>query len=567
MVHINRSIFYDILNSIESGVLIVEQDLTFSFMNAKGYSLLEINSEDKLIEDLPQLLYNFGLDKFISSTSSQSREKIKLKDREYIINIASVKNNDFTGVLINFNSIDICKNYIKKAENELEAFSLLNTILDATNDSFVYVNKQGVIEMLSRAYADFLNIKVEDAIGKNVKDVIENTRLDIVIKTGKPEIAQIQKIDGKNMIATRIPVFVKGKIAGAIGKVLFRDVDELNALYLKINSIEKELNLYKDEFKRLNKASYGLDNIISQNEKMNKLKDLTDRVANTNSNVLILGDSGTGKELFAHSIHNKSKRRENPFIKVNCGAIPFELLESELFGYEEGAFTGAKKGGKIGKFKAADGGTIFLDEIGELPISMQVKLLSVLQDREIEKIGSVQTEKINVRVVAATNKNLEEMVENGSFRLDLYYRLNVINLKIPPLRERKDDIPLLCDHLIKKISLAENIKVDKISNKALEYLTRYDWPGNVRELENILERAINYLDEETEIMTKHLPPKVTGMIGMEAVKSLKDTMDRVEKEVLINSLILSKGNKTEASKTLGISRTSFYEKLIKHNLI
>lgn len=567
MVHINRSIFYDILNSIESGVLIVEQDLTFSFMNAKGYSLLEINSEDKLIEDLPQLLYNFGLDKFISSTSNQSREKIKLKDREYIINIASVKNNDFTGVLINFNSIDICKNYIKKAENELEAFSLLNTILDATNDSFVYVNKQGVIEMLSRAYADFLNIKVEDAIGKNVKDVIENTRLDIVIKTGKPEIAQIQKIDGKNMIATRIPVFVKGKIAGAIGKVLFRDVDELNALYLKINSIEKELNLYKDEFKRLNKASYGLDNIISQNEKMNKLKDLTDRVANTNSNVLILGDSGTGKELFAHSIHNKSKRRENPFIKVNCGAIPFELLESELFGYEEGAFTGAKKGGKIGKFKAADGGTIFLDEIGELPISMQVKLLSVLQDREIEKIGSVQTEKINVRVVAATNKNLEEMVENGSFRLDLYYRLNVINLKIPPLRERKDDIPLLCDHLIKKISLAENIKVDKISNKALEYLTRYDWPGNVRELENILERAINYLDEETEIMTKHLPPKVTGMIGMEAVKSLKDTMDRVEKEVLINSLILSKGNKTEASKTLGISRTSFYEKLIKHNLI
>lgn len=567
MVHINRSIFYDILNSIESGVLIVEQDLTFSFMNAKGYSLLEINSEDKLIEDLPQLLYNFGLDKFISSTSSQSREKIKLKDREYIINIASVKNNDFTGVLINFNSIDICKNYIKKAENELEAFSLLNTILDATNDSFVYVNKQGVIEMLSRAYADFLNIKVEDAIGKNVKDVIENTRLDIVIKTGKPEIAQIQKIDGKNMIATRIPVFVKGKIAGAIGKVLFRDVDELNALYLKINSIEKELNLYKDEFKRLNKASYGLDNIISQNEKMNKLKDLTDRVANTNSNVLILGDSGTGKELFAHAIHNKSKRRENPFIKVNCGAIPFELLESELFGYEEGAFTGAKKGGKIGKFKAADGGTIFLDEIGELPISMQVKLLSVLQDREIEKIGSVQTEKINVRVVAATNKNLEEMVENGSFRLDLYYRLNVINLKIPPLRERKDDIPLLCDHLIKKISLAENIKVDKISNKALEYLTRYDWPGNVRELENILERAINYLDEETEIMTKHLPPKITGMIGMEAVKSLKDTMDRVEKEVLINSLILSKGNKTEASKTLGISRTSFYEKLIKHNLI
>lgn len=457
--------------------------------------------------------------------------------------------------------------FIGKAEDRFDTFSLLNTILNSTNESFVYVNKDGIIEILSESYADYLNIKAENAIGKHVKSVIENTRLDIVLKTGKAEIAQIQIIDGKNMIATRVPVFINDQVVGAVGKVLFRDVDELNALYMKINSIEKELNLYKDEFKKVNRASYALDSIICESESMKELKEITQRVANTNSNVLILGDSGTGKELFAHAIHNNSKRREAPFIKVNCGSIPFELLESELFGYEEGAFTGAKKGGKIGKFKAADGGTIFLDEIAELPINMQVKLLSVLQDREVEKIGSIQSEKIDVRVVAATNKNLEKMVEEGTFRLDLYYRLNVVNLKIPPLRERKEDISVLSNYLIKKIGLAENIYVEKISSKAMEFLTRYDWPGNVRELENILERAINFLDEDTTITSRHLPPKISGMVGMEAMQSLKETMNKVEKEVLINSLILSKGNKTEAAETLKISRTSFYEKLNKYGIL
>jgi transcriptional regulator with PAS, ATPase and Fis domain len=556
-----------ILNSLELGILVVDQNLNFVFMNTKGYNLLEIEFEDELINTLPQQLYRFGLHKFISGRDAGTREKVNIEDKEIMVNVLTMENEEFTGHIISFNSMDMCKGYIKKTEDEFEALSLLSTIMNATNESFVYVNKDGIIEILSQSYAEYLNIKVESVIGKHVSSVIENTRLDIVLKTGKPEIAQIQKIEGKSMIATRVPIFIKGKVAGAVGKVLFRDVDELNALYMKINSIEKELNMYREEFKRINKASYALDSIICESDEMIRLKEITQRVANTSSNVLILGDSGTGKELFAHAIHSNSKRREAPFIKVNCGAIPFELIESELFGYEEGAFTGAKKGGKIGKFKAADGGTIFLDEIAELPLNMQVKLLSVLQDREVEKIGSIKFEKIDVRVVAATNKNLEKMVEDGSFRLDLYYRLNVVNLRVPPLRERKDDIPLLSNYLINKISKAENIYVDKISSKAMEFLTRYDWPGNVRELENILERAINFLDKDTVITTRHLPPKISGMIGIEAIQSLKETMNKVEKGVLINSLILSKGNKTEAAETLKISRTSFYEKLKKYSLL
>lgn len=438
--------------------------------------------------------------------------------------------------------------------------------MEATNDAIVYVNKEGYIEMFSNAYANFLEINKEDAIGKHVTEVIENTRMHIVAKTGKPEIAQVQRIKGRKMIATRIPVYANGKIVGAVGKVLFKDLDELHTLYAEINKIEKELNLYKDEFKKLNMAKYDLDSIVSKSEAMMELKELTARAAKTNSNVLILGESGTGKELFAHAIHNNSKRKNFPFVKVNCGAIPFELLESELFGYEEGSFTGAKKGGKIGKFKAADGGTIFLDEIGDLPMNMQVKLLRVLQDKEIERIGSNYSEKIDVRVIAATNKDLEKMVSEGSFRLDLYYRLNVVSIKIPPLRERKEDIPILANYLIKKISKAENVKVEKILDETLEYLKKYDWPGNVRELENILERAINFLDGDLVIRPQHLPSKITGITRYREIDSLKSILEEVEKQTIIDSLIIAKGNKTLAANMLKISRTSLYEKIMKYNI-
>lgn len=451
-------------------------------------------------------------------------------------------------------------------EETIDDSFLLKIVMEQTDDAIIYVDKNGKIKMLSKAYADFIGINRDDAIGKNVQDVIENTRMDIVLKTGIPEVAQVQKINGKNMIANRIPIYVNNKIVGAFGRVLFKDVDELNHLYMKINNIEKELKLYKDEFNKLNSAKYNLDDIISKSQVMEDLKKLAKRAANTNSNILILGESGTGKELFVHSIHNSSRRADKPFIKINCGAIPFELLESELFGYEEGSFTGAKKGGKIGKFKAADGGTIFLDEIGDLPMNMQVKLLRVLQDKEIERIGSNVSEKINVRVIAATNRDLEKMVSEGKFRLDLYYRLNVVSIKIPPLRERKEDIPILAKYLIEKISKNEHIRVDKLSDNTLEYLKNYDWPGNIRELENVLEGAINLLDKDMIIEPMHLPSKITGVKNMRQFKSLKLTLEEVEKQAILDSLIIAHGNKTEAAKLLDISRTSLYEKILKYGI-
>lgn len=563
----NKESLYKVVNSLCVGVLTVDKDGVISFLNEEALKILDLDSDSTLNRNVLHMLPDFKMDSFLKTNNESKTHTLKYKGMDIIVVKKAIINNDSVeGACIIFQKLDIYKEFIRQFDDEMESALLLKTIMETTNDAIVYVNKKGYIEMISKPYVDFLKVDREKVIGKHVTKVIENTRMDIVIKTGVSEIAEVQRINGNKMIAARIPVFIKGKVVGAVGKVLFRDIDELNSLYKKISKIEKELNLYKDEFKKVNKAKYSLSSIISMSKSMDELKELTKRAAKTNSNVLILGESGTGKELFAHAVHNISRRSNAPFIKVNCGSIPYELLESELFGYEEGSFTGAKKGGKIGKFKAADGGTIFLDEIGDLPMNMQVKLLRVLQDKEIEKIGSNTSEKIDVRVIAATNKDLEKMVSEGMFRLDLYYRLNVLTIKIPPLRERKDDIPILSKHLVQKISRRENIRVDKISDDTLEYLKRHNWPGNVRELENILERAINFLDKDIIIKPEHLPPKITGITKNKKVRSLKTTLEEIERQAIIDTLIFSNGNKTKAANILDISRTSLYEKIKKYDI-
>lgn len=553
------------INTYNSGVIFLDEKSRLHMMNCRAKELLSFDGNDPDEEVLKKFISSLKISELLSENDSVTN-LIKIGENELLVYSRKVKDKDFNGFYIEFDPLSKHKEELKAFDYDVQASSLLRTILDSSNESFIYINSNGIIEMISESYAEFLNRKKEDLIGLNVVDVVENTRLDTVLRTGKAEVAQIQIVKGRKIIATRIPVYAKGKVVGAIGKILFKDVDELNNLYRKINNIEKELNLYRDEFKKANKAEYALESIIGEDSEIKRLKEMTKNVASTNSNVLILGESGTGKELFAHAIHNNSRRVEAPFIKVNCGAIPYELIESELFGYEEGAFTGARRGGKIGKFKAADGGTIFLDEIADLPMNMQVKLLRVLQEREIEKIGSNNPEKVNVRIIAATNKNLEEMVDQGLFRLDLYYRLNVVSIRIPSLNARKDDIPMLANHLINKISSKENRHVEGVSSQALEMLKNYRWPGNIRELENILERAINFLGDDRIIQPKHLPPKISGYSGVHNEKTLRESIEEVEKEAIIQSLIQCNGNKSAAAKLLDISRTSLYEKMVRYKI-
>ncbi|MDL2325056.1 sigma 54-interacting transcriptional regulator [Ruminococcaceae bacterium OttesenSCG-928-A16] len=454
----------------------------------------------------------------------------------------------------------------------LDIEAILDTFLNSTGECIIFVDRGGYIEVLSKAYADFLRVDQKEAIGKHVTEVVENTRLPVVLKTGKAELAQPHIIRGANMIASRIPLYKNGEIIGAFGRVLFKDIDDLRDLYEKIEDMEKELSSYKKSFSENHRPHFSTEDIITQDPQMLALIQMISRVSNTYSNVLILGESGTGKELFAHAVHHASRRRHQPFLTLNCGAIPQDLLESELFGYLHGAFTGARREGKIGLLKAADGGTIFLDEIGELPLPLQVKLLRFLQSREVTRLGSNTTEKVDVRVIAATNRNLQHMLESGEFRADLYYRLNVVVFDIPPLRKRRGDIPLLARYLIEKISRREHLRDVELSDAANAFLRRYSWPGNVRELENVLESAINFMGPDKIIQPEQLPPRVTGYGGLGAEENfsppqnLKDSLDMYEKQLVLNALRNHRYNKTKAAVALQISRTSLYEKMEKHNI-
>jgi transcriptional regulator with PAS, ATPase and Fis domain len=421
--------------------------------------------------------------------------------------------------------------------------------------------------MMSKFYKEFINM--HDVEGKHVTEVIENTRLHIVAQTGIQEVGEIQEIHGNKMISMRIPIIKEGRVVGAVGKVMFKDISNFYSLSKKINNLEKEIEYYEDELAEQRKSKYSFKDIIGNSEEIKKVKKMSSKVAKTDSNVLIYGESGTGKELFAHAIHSASKRTLAPFIKVNCAAIPAQLLEAELFGYDEGAFTGAKKGGKKGKFELANKGTILLDEIGDMPIEMQVKLLRVIQEKEIERVGGNLLKNIDVRIIASTNKNLEESVKLGEFREDLYYRLDVMKIRIPPLRERREDITELSNALIKKVSNKLGVYVEGISKESIEYLLNYNWPGNIRELENVIERALNLMDSDLHITPEQLPDRIAKNKKESLNKGcgdLKEIIERVEKEVIQEKLKINKGNKNKTAKQLGISRVGLYKKIEKYNL-
>lgn len=448
--------------------------------------------------------------------------------------------------------------------------SMMNKIFDPLPVPFIMLDKHGIIRMINQVFADFLKQSKESIIGKYVLEVDKHSRFPYVLKTKKSELAWKHTFEnGHTAIVHRLAVLdEEDEVKYAVGMLLFEDLEQFREIITKNKLLETEVNLYRKQIKKIYGAKYSWDTIIGHSEKMSQAKFIGRRAAASISNVLILGESGTGKELFAHAIHNDSPRSFQPFVKINSSAIPSELLESELFGYEEGAFTGAKKGGKIGKFELANGGTIFLDEIGDMPLKMQAKLLRVLQEREIERVGSNKTIKVDVRVIAATNKDLKEMILKEEFREDLYYRLNVMTLEIPPLRVREGDVEELIDILLKKLSNELGRYVQKVSDKAMEYILGHNWPGNVRELENVLERAINLTDSEI-ILPAHLPAYLTQGRNVESygpIVPLKQLIEDTEKEAILKCLEYTDGNKLKTSKLLNISRSSLYEKIERYGI-
>ncbi len=454
---------------------------------------------------------------------------------------------------------------IKDLSRELE---LYNLVFDSFVNGAIITDHNGIITHLNEPYGKFLKINAKDYIGKHCTEVVENTRMHIVAKTGIPELNQTQMINGQNIIVHRIPIKKDEKVMAVFGLVMFKDVKEISRLAERTSILESKVKLYEQELQLCRSTRYTIDSIIGKSKAIISLKKEALKATAKCFPVLITGESGTGKEIFAQAIHQGSSRNIYPFVRINCAAIPKDLLESELFGYEKGAFTGASSHGKPGKFELANRGTIFLDEVGDLPLEMQPKLLRVLEEKEFERVGSNKILKSDFRLIAATNQNLEEMMEKNRFRKDLFYRMNVIQLNIPPLRERKNDIWPLAQHLLLQMSHEMFSFEVKADNEVKRAFLDYNWPGNGREMSNVLERALTSLEGDSinlhnlPINLYHSPLKIAG----KTKSLLKDVVARAEKNAIIDTLKETDNNKAQAAELLGIHRTLLYKKMNRFNI-
>lgn len=463
----------------------------------------------------------------------------------------------------------------------------LHMLLESPYEGVIYVDENGIIRYLNDSYASYNNLTKEEMMGHNYEEFDIDDNVTRIQQTRDYEEFNYYFNNNRSYIASRRPIYKDGHFAGVCARYFSlssRDVNkkfgseyidlisriQIRDIMVSLERAVMELNTYKDHFGSLeNPPTKGIDNIIGNSPAIHQLKNDILRVSDSPSSVLITGESGTGKELVAQAIHYHGNRSSQPFVKVNCAAIPDNLLESELFGYADGAFTGARKGGKMGKFELANGGTIFLDEIGDMPLAMQAKLLRVLQEREFERLGSESVVSVDIRVISATNQDLLSLIKQGQFREDLYYRLNIISFHTEPLRLRKNDIQPLIDHFIKKLSAKLNRSIAGISPEALSLLVNYDWPGNVRQLVNALESAINFsrnfiLEPEDLPILLRETKSVNGDQGRE---SLQTKLEGEEERLLISVLDQCNGNRKAAAEMLDVSKSTLYRMMKKYNLL
>lgn len=446
---------------------------------------------------------------------------------------------------------------------------LLFKILDNIRDVVMVLDSDTTIVYANEAYAKILGVPVQKVLGRRLDKIEPKARAIEVLRSGKESYNERDYLSsvGIEVIGKCFPLFEGNRIIGCVS--IFNNISEIEELNRELQRARGVADYLQDELNQREQLPLSFKELIGLNGRLRETLELAAKVAKTDSTVLIRGESGVGKGVLARAIHNCSRRKDKPFIKVNCAAIPDALLESELFGYEDGAFTGAKKGGKLGKFELAHGGTIFLDEIGDMSLNMQAKLLRVLQEKELERVGGTRTIKLDIRVIAATNRDLEKMIEEGSFRRDLYYRLNIVPLHLLPLRERKEDILPLAQKILTKFSAEAGCRLT-LSPQVIRILQDYDWPGNIRELENVLEYA-SIVRSGTQIEVQHLPAYLRpitseGESGEDRPYNLKEAVAKVERELMLAALASNNNNRSAAIKTLGISRRAFYEKLRRYNI-
>lgn len=569
-----------VLNSTHDAMIAVNEKGIITLFNAAAERLSSVVAEEMIGRLASEAIPNSRLH-IVLETGEPELNQLQVLDRTRIItNRVPVRDvhGNLAGAVAVFRDITEIQSLAEEVTDLKEFRMLLEAIINSTQDAISVVDSEGHGIMINPAYTRLTGLTEKDIIGKPADaDIAEGDSMHMqVLRTRRPVRGVSMKLGPKRreVLVNVAPIEVDGELKGSVGIV--HDISE-------IKKLTDELDQAKQLIRKL-QAKYTFEDIIGTSNEMVMAIEQAKKAADTPATVLLRGESGTGKELFAHAIHNASVRRYKQFIRVNCAALSESLLESELFGYEEGAFTGAKRGGKKGLFEESSGGTIFLDEIGELSMHMQAKILRVLQEKEILRVGGATALQVDVRVIAATNVNLERAIQQGQFREDLYYRLNVLPIIIPPLRYRKADLEAISLRLIAKFNEEYGRNVEQLSASALARMYDYSWPGNVRELENAIGRAMIQMKyAETVIEPQHLILYGEAASGVKSdanmtaplaafhepegeLQSLDEVVGQAERGHLERVLQKTKGNKTEAAKLLGIAVRSLYYKLEKYGV-
>lgn len=548
-----------VLENVPIGILVIDAYENVTTINEYALKFLDKEFKDVIGKNIKEFIPYSDLPMILKKGVKQFGEVFHVKNRSALVNRSPLfMNNKIIGAVAVIQDV-----------SDLVGMKEINEkfvkILENSQDMICFLDKNGIINYINPSYIKHTGVKSENILGKHIINIEPN---GYIYKSFKDKLKfndVIYPVNTVNVIGNVEPLFVDDNFIGVISTA--RPINELKELISKLNKSQEELNYYKEEFLKQISTNSSFQNIIGSSRTLKDILYICEKASKTTSTVLIRGESGTGKELIAKVIHNNSNRHDKPFVRVNCASIPENLLESELFGYEKGSFTGATKS-KPGKFAIANGGTIFLDEIGDMPLSMQVKLLRVLQEMEIDPIGGINPIPIDVRVIAATNRNLEKMLEENTFREDLYYRLNVIGINLPALRERKEDIPDLVEHFIKKLNNKLNKNILGISNDALNLLQLYQWPGNIRELENIIERAMNFCDEKY-ISSFYLPSYFkSNETSSKDINIDKDNIlpfEEYEKQIIKMAMEKYK-TFNKAGKALGLTHRTISLKCKKYNI-
>jgi len=558
-----------IMQTMHNGLITIDAERHITSINRAAVTILNLDSSRSIGQPVGEHMPGLELDKVLIIGSSRIGVEYWKEDLSLICNITPIiSDNKLTGAVIVFQDLTELIKTVSQLESVTNLYGTLKSVMDIAYDGVVVTDDKCCITMVNQSAASFFRKREEQLLGQSTDGILQDARIREVIKTGVPETNRLQIIEGSPYVVSILPIMRKGKVIGAVFKILFRHFEEVKALAEKLENADEQLAYYRDRSAAESENITGFDHIVTADPLFVKIKEEGKLVARGSSSVLITGESGTGKELIAQAIHSSSHQAGGPMVKVNCAAIPENLLESEFFGYAPGAFSGASKQGRAGKLSSAEGGTLFLDEIGDMPLSLQGKLLRVLQDKRFEPVGSNKTIEMNTRIITATNQDLEKLVDQGRFRSDLYYRMNVINFHLPPLRERRGDINLLIYYFLEKYKEIFGSHVSEVSDDARLLLQRHDWPGNVRELENVIERAINFARSD-EIGVDDLPlylrektiDKPVSVRSVLPEKRLKVSREKTEREEIMAALEQTGGNKAKAARLLGISRSWLYEKM------